>query len=50
MFLGLTLAVVAEGHLGLAETDGVLAGGGAVELLQLSLLDILQGNLLAGVF
>lgn len=38
----LTLTVVAEGHLGLAETNGVLAGADAIELLELGLLDILE--------
>lgn len=37
-----TFAVVAEGHLGLAKTDGVLASGDTVEFLELSLLNILQ--------
>ena len=37
-----TLAVVAEGHLGLAETNGVLACGDAIELLKLGLVDALQ--------
>ena len=37
----LTFAVVAEAHLGLTKTDGVLAGANAIELLQLSLLHIL---------
>jgi len=38
------LAVVTEGHLGLAETDGVLASAGAIELLELGLLNILTGE------
>jgi hypothetical protein len=38
----LTLAVVAEGHLGLAETNGVLALRDAIELLELSLVNALQ--------
>lgn len=37
----LTLAVVAEGHLGLAQTNCVFAGADAVELLKLGLFDIL---------
>lgn len=37
----LTLAVVAKSHLGLAETDCVLAGADAIKLLKLGLLDIL---------
>lgn len=37
----LTLAVVAEGHLGLTEADCVFAGADAIELLELGLLDIL---------
>ena len=45
----LTLAVVAKGHLGLAETNGVLACGDAIELLELSLVNALQGDWLAGV-
>ncbi len=38
-----TFAVVAESHLGLAKTNGVLAGGNTVELFELSLLNILEG-------
>jgi hypothetical protein len=38
----LTLAVVAEGHLGLAEANGVFALGDAIELLELGLVDTLQ--------
>ena len=38
----LTLTVVAEGHLGLAETNGVLASGDAIELLELGLVDALH--------
>jgi hypothetical protein len=38
----LTLAVVAEGHLGLAEANGVFARGDAIELLELCLVDALQ--------
>jgi len=37
-----TLAVIAEAHLGLAETDSVLAGADAIVLLQLSLVDTLK--------
>jgi hypothetical protein len=42
--LKLTLSVVAEGHLGLAETNCVLAGAGAIELLELRLLDVLHAG------
>ena len=45
----LTLAVVAEGHLGLAETNSVLACGDSIELLELSLVNALQRDWLAGV-
>ena len=38
----LTFSVVAEAHLGLAETNGVLAGADAIELLELCLVDALQ--------
>jgi hypothetical protein len=38
----LTLAVVAEGHLGLAETNGVFALGNAIELLEFALIDALH--------
>lgn len=38
-----TLAVIAEAHLGLAEANGVLAGADAIELLELGLVDILNG-------
>lgn len=38
----LTLTVVTEGHLGLAKTNGVLAGADTVKLLELGLLDILN--------
>ena len=38
----LTLTVIAEGHLGLAETNGVLASADAIELFELSLLNILK--------
>ena len=37
-----TLTVVAEGHLGLAQTNGVLARSDAIELLEFSLVDALQ--------
>jgi hypothetical protein len=37
----LTFTVVAEGHLGLAETDGVLSSADAIELLELGLVDVL---------
>ena len=48
--LGLTLAVVAEGHLGLAQTNGVLARSDAIELLEFSLVDALQmGRLVVSV-
>jgi hypothetical protein len=40
--LALTLSVVAEAHLGLAEANGVLAGADAIELLELCLVDALQ--------
>jgi hypothetical protein len=39
-----TLAVVAEAHLGLAETNGILASANAIELLELGLVDALEGN------
>jgi hypothetical protein len=38
----LTLAIVAKGHLGLAEANGVLSGADAIELLELGLLNVLQ--------
>jgi hypothetical protein len=38
---GRTLTVVAEGHLGLAETNGVLSLGDAIELFKLGLVDTL---------
>ena len=38
----LTFTVVAEGHPGLAETNGVLASGDAIELLELGLVDALH--------
>lgn len=37
----LTLAVVAKGHLGLAETNGVFSLGDAIELLKLGLVNAL---------
>jgi len=46
---GLTLAVVAEGHLGLAEANCVLSRAGAIELLELGLLDILWYSLSASL-
>jgi hypothetical protein len=39
-----TFSVVAEAHLGLAETNGVLAGADAIELLELCLVDALQSS------
>jgi hypothetical protein len=39
-----TLAVVAEAHLGLAETNGILASANAIELLELGLVDALKGG------
>ena len=41
-FPALTFSVVAEAHLGLAETNGVLAGADAIKLLELCLVDALQ--------
>lgn len=38
----LTLTVVAEGHLGLAKANRVLARSDAIELLEFSLVDALQ--------
>lgn len=38
----LTLAVVAEGHLGLAKPNCVFSRGNAIELLQLGLVDALH--------
>ena len=38
----LTLSVVTEGHLGLAEANGVFALGDAIELLELGLVDALH--------
>lgn len=40
-----TFTVIAKGHLGLAETNGVLSSADTIELLQLGLLDILQGRI-----
>lgn len=42
----LTLTVVAEGHPGLTETNGVLASGNAIELLELGLVDTLHEKML----
>lgn len=39
-----TLAVVAEAHLGLAETNGILASANAIELLELGLVDALEAE------
>ena len=44
MIPALTFSVVAEAHLGLAETNGVLAGADAIELLELCLVDALQAS------
>jgi hypothetical protein len=44
LFSRLTLAVVAEGHLGLAEANGVFALGDAIELLKFGLVDALHGK------
>jgi hypothetical protein len=41
---GLTLAVVAEGHLCLAEANGVFSLRDAIELLELGLVDALHGK------
>lgn len=41
----LTLAVIAEGHFGLAEANSVFALGDAIELLKLGLVDALQREL-----
>ena len=41
----LTLSVVTEAHLGLAESDCILALRHAIELLQLSLIDTLHSRL-----
>lgn len=38
----LTLAIIAEGHLGLAKTNGVFSSADAIELLELSLLNVLE--------
>jgi hypothetical protein len=38
----LTLTVVAEGHLGLAEANGVFALRDAIELLEFSLVNALE--------
>ena len=42
--MSLTFSVVAEAHLGLAETNGVLALADAIELLELGLVDALQAS------
>jgi hypothetical protein len=42
---GLTLAVVAEGHLRLAEANGVFPLGDAIELFELGLVDTLHKRL-----
>jgi len=42
--LGLTLTVVAEGHLGLAEANGVFALGDAIELLEFGLVNALWAS------
>lgn len=44
-----TLTVVAEAHLGLAETNGILASANAIELLQLGLVDALEGETIKSV-
>ena len=41
---GLTLTVVAEGHLCLAEANGVFSLRDAIELLELGLVDALHGK------
>jgi hypothetical protein len=38
------LTIVAEAHLGLAKTNGVLSGANAIELLELNLINILAGE------
>lgn len=38
------LAVIADSHLGLTETDRVLSGRDAIELLELSLINKLHGR------
>lgn len=40
----LTLTIVAEAHLGLAKTNGVLSGANAIELLELNLINILESK------
>ncbi|CAF3643950.1 unnamed protein product [Fusarium graminearum] len=40
----LTLAIVAEAHLGLAKANGVLSGANAIELLKLDLINILKAS------
>jgi hypothetical protein len=44
LFSRLTLAVIAERHLGLAETNRVFALGDAIELLEFGLVDALHGK------
>jgi hypothetical protein len=41
----LTLAIVAEGHLGLAEANGVFPLGDAIKLLEVGLVNTLQQKL-----
>jgi len=41
-----TLTVIAEGHLGLAEANSVLARGNAIELLKFGLVDALHRRML----
>ena len=38
----LTLSVITEGHLGLAETNCVLSSGNTIELLKLGLVNALK--------
>jgi hypothetical protein len=45
-----TLTVITEAHLGLAETNGVLARANAIVLLQLGLVDTLQRRKSKSVF
>jgi hypothetical protein len=42
--MSLTFSVVAEAHLGLAETNGVFALADAIELLELCLVDALHAT------
>lgn len=39
-----TFTVITEAHLGLAQTDGVLALTDAIEFLELCLVDALEGG------